>query len=295
MDTSDCSALQNKRYAPQSGYTIEVGAAHEIGFSKLRNFHKQFAEGDVIQDLKGLEYGSSKDSFVVKTFTEKSGEGSFSICDKNGRLLGTCTIHAESVLSEKPSPKTPKLVKVTSGTGVTVYWKKVSDATGYRIYRKRKDLENAKWESVAKVNSTYDRYEDTKGLLNKNYIYIVKAYTYYNGKNYYSKADTKELYGKASIGAPVISSAKGGAAPEITWKAVSGADGYRIYRKKKGDSRWTEMANVKKSQKSFTDKKAVPGNTYQYAVRAYRKVGSEYSLASKYGKTKLLKCTAAKK
>ena len=296
VDTTGCAALKNTRFAPQSSYTVDVGASWEAGFSKLRNFQNQLAPGDVIQNLDNLEYGKDKDSFVFNSKGRKSSKGSFSIYNKKtGRRLGICTLYAVSVISGTDAPKPPKLIKAVSGVGVRIYWKKTDDATGYKVLRKRKDVKDAKWETVAVLNSAYNSYKDTTGLIGAEYLYTVRAYVFRDGKNYYSTFDKQGVSGKASLKVPVISSAKSGKTPEIKWKAVTGAHGYRIYRRAKGTSKWTQIANVGKTQTTFVDTKATGGTWYQYAVRPYRKIDKTYSMTKEYAVTKFLKCTAVKK
>ena len=59
--------------------------------------------------------------------------------------------------------------------------------------------------------------------------------------------------------------------PKLTWDAVSGADGYRVYRKTPSDSKYVKVTSTKKL--SFTDKKwsASEGSTVKYYVKAYTK------------------------
>ncbi len=53
----------------------------------------------------------------------------------------------------------------------------------------------------------------------------------------------------------------------ITWRKVSGAAGYRVYRKT-ASSGWSRIAAV--SGTNYTDSTAVPGNMYYYTVRALK-------------------------
>ena len=296
VDTTGCSALKTTRYAPQSSYTAEVGASWEVGFSKLREFQRQMASGDVVKNLENLEYGKNNDSFIFNYAGKKAAKGSFSIYnEKTGRTLGTCTIYAEPSESAAKAPEQPKLVKAVSGIGIRIFWKQTDNVTGYKILRKEMKAKDAKWEVVAAVNSTYSNYKDTTALLGTDYLYTVRAYAFDGKKNHYSRFDDKGLLGKASLKVPQISRAQNGAAPKFTWEAVNGADGYRIYRKKKGDTKWTQAAVVDKKQLSFSDTKAEAGTWYQYAVRPYRKIGNINSLNETYTVTRLLKCTAASK
>ena len=58
----------------------------------------------------------------------------------------------------------------------------------------------------------------------------------------------------------------------VTWKKVTGADSYEIYRKVKGGS-WAKIGTAKSSATTYTDSKAKSGTTYYYTVRAKNEAG----------------------
>ena len=53
---------------------------------------------------------------------------------------------------------------------------------------------------------------------------------------------------------------------KLTWKKVSGAKSYVVYRRVAGKSTWTKMKSTKTL--SYTDKTAKRGTYYEYSVRA---------------------------
>ena len=65
---------------------------------------------------------------------------------------------------------------------------------------------------------------------------------------------------------------------KVTWKKVSGASGYNIYRKD-GKGKWKKIDTVKKGTTlSYTDKKVISGTTYSYSVSANKgKKSSSYN------------------
>lgn len=90
--------------------------------------------------------------------------------------------------------------------------------------------------------------------------------------NFFKLSETEDT-GKdkpAAPAAPVLKAAKSAAYNKIkiTWSAVSGADGYRVYRKEPG-GKWKALKTLEGEQTSYTDKKAVTGTVYRYTVRAY--------------------------
>jgi len=69
---------------------------------------------------------------------------------------------------------------------------------------------------------------------------------------------------------------------KLTWKKVSGATGYMVYRSTKKISGFKRVATVKKaSTVKYVNKKLKKGKTYYYKIRAYRTVNGK-TLYSKY-------------
>ena len=98
------------------------------------------------------------------------------------------------------------------------------------------------------------------------------------GKNKFPSSVKIEYLDKLDTPVLVSASSDDGAA-KITWKAVSNALVYYVYRKTVGGT-YQKIATVSKNQ--YYDKTAVSGKTYQYTVRAYGKYA-----VSKYNSTGL--------
>ncbi|MDE8732075.1 NlpC/P60 family protein [Eubacteriales bacterium DFI.9.88] len=78
--------------------------------------------------------------------------------------------------------------------------------------------------------------------------------------------------------------ATSGSTIKLTWGAVSGADGYAVYRYNSKKKQYKELTTT--SQTSYTDKKLKGNTTYRYKVRAYAEVNGvtyygDYSAATK--------------
>ncbi|MGN1030951.1 MAG: glucosaminidase domain-containing protein, partial [Butyricicoccaceae bacterium] len=65
---------------------------------------------------------------------------------------------------------------------------------------------------------------------------------------------------------------------KVTWSAVSGAKGYRVYRSTDGGENWTRINTV--STTSCADSELTTGKAYTYTVRAYITVDGETILSS---------------
>jgi uncharacterized protein YkwD len=75
---------------------------------------------------------------------------------------------------------------------------------------------------------------------------------------------------------PVFSVNKGANANVISWNKVSGATGYRVYRKANTETNWTAITTIKTT--SYTDSNVNNDGVYTYTVRAYNgKVWSSYN------------------
>lgn len=166
---------------------------------------------------------------------------------------------------------TPELTSVKStSSGITVNWKAVSNAQGYRIYRKN---ENGNWVGLNNVSSSQNSYTDTTADPQKAYTYTVRAYRYGGtlggGVQYYSGYETQ---GITSLICPEFTLANSASGISISWDQVTGAQNYRIYRRNSATDDWVQLAEVIGT--SYTDMTAEAGSTYYYTVRAFD--GSTY-------------------
>ncbi len=87
--------------------------------------------------------------------------------------------------------------------------------------------------------------------------------------------------GKETVSLTSVSNTAAGV--KISWTGLSTALKYRVYRKVKGDTKWTKLADVKAGTTSYTDKKVTSGVQYSYTVKAFDNLYS--SLYEKAGLT----------
>ncbi len=73
--------------------------------------------------------------------------------------------------------------------------------------------------------------------------------------------------GKEQVSLTSISNSKNGVV--IKWNNLSTATKYRVYRKLKGETSWTKLADVKAGTTSYTDKNVTSGVQYTYTVKAF--------------------------
>lgn len=165
-------------------------------------------------------------------------------------------------------------VKNTKNT-ITITWESNEIADGYYIYR---SVNNSKWKKYTTVyGSKTVSFTDKKVENGKTYQYRVRAFD----------GDVYSSFDPAGIGTTILSTPKiSGVANAIDgvsvkWNAITGATGYRVYRKTTADKGWTYLGLSK--QNKYTDKTAESGVTYQYTVRAVN--GSARSDYQKNGPT----------
>lgn len=167
----------------------------------------------------------------------------------------------------------PRLVSVKWKSGNTVKWERVPGATSYKVYRKTPD---GSYKQISEVRDVLS-YKDKTAEKNGRYYYTVVAM---NGS---FKGAYESGLGVNCLSAPKIKGVELNKKNrvEISWSAVSGADGYYVYRKTE-DTSWENLG--KTTSLSFTDKKTRESEkNYFYTVRAYNSNGK--GLYNKFGKT----------
>ncbi|MGN0151437.1 MAG: leucine-rich repeat protein [Wujia sp.] len=160
---------------------------------------------------------------------------------------------------------TPSISSLTNtASGVKITWKKVADAKGYIIYRKKSG--DSDYETLKKVSggSTVS-YVDKSAVSGKTYYYKVAAYS---GDTRSSQSVNRKV---TYVGTTTISGAVNASnGITLTWKRVSGATKYEIYRKASGASKYSRVKTITSgSTVKWTDTRAAGnGKTYQYYIVA---------------------------
>ena len=138
-------------------------------------------------------------------------------------------------------------------------WKAVSGATKYWIYRST-DGKNFKfWDSTTKTS-----YTNSGAASGTKYYYRVKAVAVVNGKNVVSaNSSTKSLF--TSLAKPSVSITASNGKPKLSWKAVTGADKYYVYRSTDGKtfSYWESTTKT-----TYINSGAKKNTRYYYKVKA---------------------------
>jgi fibronectin type 3 domain-containing protein len=185
-------------------------------------------------------------------------------------LMGSRTVQAATA----PGRVTLVSAKAYAYNQITISWKKTTNATHYRIYRKN----GSYWQWIATVAGTKTSYTHTSSAkfpigVGKSYTYTVRAYN--SNTKLSGSYDSQGVTTKTVPDTPVLTSIKTSSGKvTLTWKKAGGASKYCVYYRT-ASSRWTRIAVLGSETLSYTHTSGTnypitPGTTYQYTVRAYQ-------------------------
>ena len=140
------------------------------------------------------------------------------------------------------------------------------------------------------LSSSASSYKDTKASKEKVYYYKVRAYKTVNKTKYYG-AYSDVVCSAKTPSKPVITVKNAGSKTvKVSWKKVSGANGYEVYRKSGSSAKYSIVQTVTSGNTlSYTNKKLIKNSKYYYKVRAYRIVNGE-KIYSSFSTVKQIKC-----
>ena len=216
-----------------------------------------------------------------------------------GALLGTkyhyrvkavAVVNGKNVASADSGTKS--LFTTPAAPGVSIYrvngkpqlkWSAVTCAEKYWIYRSTDGVNFKYYDST-----TGTSYTNCIAASGTEYYYKVKAAAVVSGKNVASDfSNTKSLF--TTPAAPSVSITTSEGKPKLTWKAVTGADKYYIYRS-------TDGKNFKyyneTDEAGYTNYSTNIGTTYYYKVRAVKTIdGNDHK--SDFSAVRSIQCRPA--
>ena len=260
------------------GISAEISSGPEAvtGIKESSNFYAiklTWDKGDSADGYR-VYIRKSDGTFKILTTTTKtsytvtglSGGTKYTFAFKAYRKVDAKTIWGKTVkkTAETSSAK-PSSFSAKEGTyEVTLSWREVKGAKGYKVYRY--DSKKKKYITVATVKENSYTVENLSS--GTTYKFAVKAYAEKDKKTYYGEAVyltvTTKLK-KPTLTVKVTS--KGNA---LSWKAVGGADSYEIYRSYEKDGKYTKIKTT--SNLNFTDTSANKNKTCYYKIRSCKTV-----------------------
>lgn len=213
----------------------------------------------------------SSDNYTVSYASGRKAPGSYNVKvtfnSSSANYTGSLSTSFKITVGKVTVSATP------TASSVTLKWKKVYGASRYDIYRY--DSTRKKYVRIKKIGSgSTVKYKDTSLKAGKTYKYKIRAYCE-KYKTYGSYSDVLTTSTKPNKVTSLKVSAKSKTSVKLSWKKVSGASGYQIYRYNASKKKYEKIATIKKaSTVKYTDSKLKSKKTYRYKVRAYRSVGS---------------------
>ena len=192
---------------------------------------------------------------------------------------GKCTEYGMQISIGKPSIT----AKSTNGTTI-IRWKKVSNASGYKVYRAKK--KKGKYELLNTTEAL--SYSDSSIIGGRNYYYKVVAYYKNESTTINGEASDVVLQVGTLKKVSLRVKNKKKTTASLSWKKVAGAKKYQIYRATRKKGKYSKIATTKKltyKNTSLSKKK-----TYYYKVRAYY-VKAGKNIYGSYSNAKSIKIT----
>ena len=172
-------------------------------------------------------------------------------------------------VTPKPSAPVVKIGHSASSGKPMLTWNAVSGATSYKVYRATS--QNGTYSLLGTVTAT--SYTNTGAKAGTTYYYKVKAVNS-AGESAYSNV----VSGRATVTTLTMGHSSTSGKPQLTWKAVSGAVSYKVYRATAKNGAYTVINTTKAL--TYTNVGAALGTTYYYKVEALNASGKSLGFSA---------------
>ena len=175
----------------------------------------------------------------------------------------------KTVAQQKPSTPVVKIGHSASSGKPMLTWNAVSGATSYKVYRATS--QKGTYSLLGTVTAT--SYTNTGAKAGVTYYYKVKAVNS-AGESAYSNV----VSGKTTVTTLTMGHSSTSGKPQLTWKAVSGAASYRVYRATAKNGAYSVINTTKAL--TYTNVGAALGTTYYYKVEALNAAGKSMGFSA---------------
>ena len=172
-------------------------------------------------------------------------------------------------VTPKPSAPVVKIGHSAASGKPMLTWNAVSGATSYKVYRATS--QNGTYSLLGTVTTT--SYINTGAKDGVTYYYKVKAVNS-AGESAYSNI----VSGRATVMTLTMGHSASSGKPQLTWKAVSGAASYKVYRATSKNGAYTVINTTKAL--TYTNVGAALGTTYYYKVEALNAAGKSMGFSA---------------
>ena len=172
-------------------------------------------------------------------------------------------------VTPKPSAPVVKIGNSAASGKPMLTWNAVSGATSYKVYRATS--QNGTYSLLGTVTAT--SYTNTGAKAGTTYWYKVKAVNS-AGESAYSNI----VSGRATVTTLTMGHSATSGKPQLTWKAVSGAASYKVYRATSKNGAYSVINTTKAL--TYTNTGAALGTTYYYKVEALNASGKSMGFSA---------------
>ena len=298
----ECYEYVSKEIRPEATVTLSDGTVLKNATEYIVDYTDNIEVGTATITVKG---NGNYIGYATKTFTiteAKKDDGSETKPGDGSETKPGDGSETKPGDSGKTEPgDVPAIITVNKttiskvenkATGVKLTWKKVSDATGYVVYRKNSGSKSWKKIKIVKGASKTTYTDSTvKSKHGTVYSYRIESYKSVNGQTAKAVSKEKKILRLTAPTKLKIANQKGRKL-SVTWKKQKKISGYQIqYSTGKTFAKGTKMTNIVKSSDKAVIKKLKKGKTYYVRIRSYQKSGSKktYSAWSSYTKVKIKK------
>ena len=172
-------------------------------------------------------------------------------------------------VTPKPAAPVVKIGNSASSGKPQLTWNAVSGATSYKVYRATS--QKGTYSLLGTVTAT--SYTNTGAKAGVTYYYKVKAVNS-AGESAYSNI----VSGRATVTTLTMGHSSASGKPQLTWKAVSGAASYKVYRATTKNGAYSVINTTKAL--TYTNVGAALGTTYYYKVEALNASGKSLGFSA---------------